>query len=262
MISPLPSEGFEQKVYVDPVGLPTVCVGRMDKKLKLGQKFTLDECMEMLAEDWKKHQAQLDAVVKVPYKSEWQQQALTDFTFNVGISNVQSSTLIKLLNQGKHVEACKQLTRWVKAGGKTLRGLVIRRDKTMPYCLGELNWDKQKAYKEFEVMYEEARKELETKTTCSYSSLSIIANILVALSISGLAVLGVISNVLAIPLLVGLAILLVFLGLLVALLIRVLMICIRKGEMMFDILFKPLLIALVITFLCMWVWVSFLQISR
>ena len=40
----------------------------------------------------------------------------------------------------------------------------------------------------------------------SYSSLSIIANILVALSISGLAVLGVISNVLAIPLLVGLAV--------------------------------------------------------
>lgn len=40
----------------------------------------------------------------------------------------------------------------------------------------------------------------------SYSSLSIIANILVALSISGLAVLGVISNVIAIPLLVCLAI--------------------------------------------------------
>ena len=40
----------------------------------------------------------------------------------------------------------------------------------------------------------------------SYSSLSIIANILVASSISGLAVLGVISNVMAIPLLVCLAI--------------------------------------------------------
>lgn len=40
----------------------------------------------------------------------------------------------------------------------------------------------------------------------SYSSLSILANVLVALSVSGLAVLGVISNVLAIPLLVGLAI--------------------------------------------------------
>ena len=48
----------------------------------------------------------------------------------------------------------------------------------------------------------------------SYSSLSIIANILVALSISGLSVLGVISNVLAIPLLVGLAISFGVLGLL------------------------------------------------
>lgn len=48
----------------------------------------------------------------------------------------------------------------------------------------------------------------------SYSSLSIIANILVALSISGLAVLGVISNVIAIPLLVCLAITLGVVGLL------------------------------------------------
>lgn len=47
----------------------------------------------------------------------------------------------------------------------------------------------------------------------SYSSLSILANVLVALSISGLAVLGVVSNVLAIPLLVGLAMLFGILGL-------------------------------------------------
>ena len=101
--------------------------------------------------------------MKVDYKSEWQQQALTDFTFNLGIGSVQSSTLLKLLNQGKHVEACQQLTRWVKAGGKTLAGLVKRRDKEMPYCLGDLPWDKQKAYNEFEVEFEKARKELETK---------------------------------------------------------------------------------------------------
>ena len=44
------------------------------------------------------------------------------------------------------------------------------------------------------------------RLTKSYSSLSIVANILVALSISGLAVLGVISDVVAIPILVGLAI--------------------------------------------------------
>lgn len=161
----LPSEGLVQDVYLDPVGLPTVCVGHMDKTLPLGKKFSLDECMELFAEDWKKHEKQLDGVVKRHYASEWQKAALTDFTFNLGIGSVRSSTLIKLLNQGKHKEACQQLSRWVYAGGSKLRGLVIRRTKTMPYCLGELSWDKQKAFEEFEREYndEKARQELETK---------------------------------------------------------------------------------------------------
>lgn len=52
-----------------------------------------------------------------------------------------------------------------------------------------------------------------TRLLKSYSSISIIANILVALSISGLAVLGTVSSVIAIPLLVGLAITFGMLGL-------------------------------------------------
>lgn len=164
----LPSEGLEQKVYIDPVGLPTACVGHMDKSLKLGQTFTIEQCMDMFAEDWKKHQEQLNKVVKVPYKSEWQKEALTDFTFNIGIGNVQSSTLLQLLNQGKHVEACKQLSRWVKGKVKgkmtTLKGLVIRRTNTMPYCLGELSWDKQEAFEEFKREYDEIYKRQEEGT--------------------------------------------------------------------------------------------------
>lgn len=157
----IPAEGMEQKVYVDPVGLPTVCVGHMDKALKKGQTFSIEECMDMFAKDWKKHQKQLDSVVKVPYKSEWQKEALTDFTFNVGIGNVKSSTLISLVNQGRHKAACEQLSKWVKAGGKTLKGLVTRRANTMPYCLGELSYDKQKAYSEFQKEYEAIKRQKE-----------------------------------------------------------------------------------------------------
>jgi len=161
----LPSESLSQPVYLDPVGLPTVCVGHMDKSLKLGQRFSVDECMKMFAEDWKKHQAQLNSVVKVGYASEWQKEALTDFTFNLGIGNVKSSTLLRKLNAKDHVGACRELTKWVKARVKgklvTLRGLVTRRANTMPFCMGELSYDKQKAFKDFEVEYEKARKELE-----------------------------------------------------------------------------------------------------
>ena len=52
----MPAEGLHTTVYADPIGLPTVCVGRMDKALKKGETFTIEECMEMFAKDWKKHQ--------------------------------------------------------------------------------------------------------------------------------------------------------------------------------------------------------------
>lgn len=156
----LPSEGYVPVPYPDPVGLKTYCVGHLALKGEVVKnKYSEEECMSIFASDWKKHLKQLDSVVKVDYKSEWQRQALNDFTFNNGIGNVKSSTLIKKLNSGDHVGACQQLSDWVKARvrGKlvTLRGLVTRRDKTMPYCLGELSYDKQKAYKEFEELYNE-----------------------------------------------------------------------------------------------------------
>lgn len=158
----LPSEGFKNKVYSDPAGLPTVCVGHMDKNLKRGQSFSDEDCLNLFAKDWVKHQKQLDSLVKVPYASEWQRAALTDFTFNVGIGNVKSSTLIKLLNQGRHEEACLQLLRWNKAGGRVLRGLVVRRENALPYCLGKVSADKQKSYEEFVKEWEnEVAKRLE-----------------------------------------------------------------------------------------------------
>ena len=146
----LPSEGLVLAPYSDPVGLTTYCAGHLALKTdKVKSSYTEQECMDIFASDWKKHLKELDSVVKVPYKSEWERQALNDFTFNNGIGNVKSSTLLKLLNKGKHVEACEQLVRWVYAKGKKLRGLVIRRDKTMPYCLGNLSYDQQKHYEAF-----------------------------------------------------------------------------------------------------------------
>lgn len=47
----------------------------------------------------------------------------------------------------------------------------------------------------------------------SYSSLSLIANILIALSVSGLSVLGVLTSELAAPVLIGAAVLFGVLGL-------------------------------------------------
>lgn len=90
------------------------------------------------------------SVVKVPYKSGEKREALTDFTFNVGIGNVQAVPCYRLSTKTS-TQGFVDNTRWVKGKveGKmvTLKGLVTRRDKTMPYCLGELSWDKQQEFK-------------------------------------------------------------------------------------------------------------------
>lgn len=152
----LPSEGLVLSPYSDPVGLKTACVGHLyTKKDVVKAKYTEEECMTIFAQDYKKHRAELGSVVKVPYASEWEREALTDFTFNNGIGNVKSSTLLSLVNQGKHKEACQQLVRWVFAKGKKLKGLVTRRDNTMPYCLGDLPYDKQKDFENFQKEYQE-----------------------------------------------------------------------------------------------------------
>ncbi|MNQ59022.1 Lysozyme RrrD [compost metagenome] len=157
----LPSEGLVLSPYADPVGLRTACVGHLVVKgEKVKDKYTEEECMTIFAKDYKKHQDETDKMVggKDKFASEWQRAAATDMTFNNGAGLIGPSTMISLIKQGRHIEACKQLTRWVKAKGKTLKGLVIRRDKTMPYCLGELSWDKQKAFEEFEREYNEIKK--------------------------------------------------------------------------------------------------------
>lgn len=160
----LPSEGLVLSPYADPVGLTTYCVGHLAKKQdKVKASYNIEECMEIYALDWKKHEKETVNMVggEDKFVSVWQRAAVTDMTFNNGPGLISSSTMISLIKQGKHVEACDQLIRWVYAKGKKLNGLVKRREKTMPYCLGELPYDKQKAYEQFKREYDEASKKLE-----------------------------------------------------------------------------------------------------
>jgi lysozyme len=53
--------------------------------------------------------------------------ALVDFSFNLGLGNLGSSTLLKKLNAGDVKGASEEFLRWDKAGGKVLAGLTRRR---------------------------------------------------------------------------------------------------------------------------------------
>ena len=53
--------------------------------------------------------------------------ALTDFAYNLGVSRYRASTLRKRINEGDWEGAKTELGRWVRGGGRVLRGLVLRR---------------------------------------------------------------------------------------------------------------------------------------
>ncbi|OTP79508.1 Phage lysin / Phage lysozyme or muramidase [Caballeronia sordidicola] len=70
--------------------------------------------------------AAVDSLVKVPLASH-EKAALVDFTFNVGSKNLQTSTLLKLLNAGDYAGAANEFPKWNLASGKVMPGLVKRR---------------------------------------------------------------------------------------------------------------------------------------
>jgi lysozyme len=53
--------------------------------------------------------------------------ALTSFAFNVGLGNLQRSTIRMKHNRGDYEGAAEAFMAWTKAGGKELKGLVNRR---------------------------------------------------------------------------------------------------------------------------------------
>ena len=130
-------EGKENPVYLDPVGILTSCYGHTGPELKIGQTFTDEQCLEQLAADLVKHDKQLRSVVKVTM-SEGEHAAYLSAVYNYGIGNFQTSTALKLLNEGRRKEACVEAIRFVFAQKKFFKGLLNRRIDEAKICLKDL----------------------------------------------------------------------------------------------------------------------------
>lgn len=144
-------EGIENKVYKDAVGLPTIGVGHLLTKDELSSHQLIiddtpvnydnglndDQVYDLLAQDLNRFESTVDESVTVDLAQN-QFDALVSFSFNVGTGAFKSSTLLKHLNGGDYNDVPNQLLRWVKADGKTLQGLVNRRENEIKLWMGEI----------------------------------------------------------------------------------------------------------------------------
>jgi lysozyme len=135
-------EGVRNKPYQCPALLWTVGVGHVidpnHAKVPMADRKALPipagwdriltsiEIDDILRTDLNRFEQGVLRLIKVPL-TQGQFDALVSFSFNVGLGNLQNSTLRMKLNRSEYDAAAEQFLVWTKAGGKVLPGLVKRR---------------------------------------------------------------------------------------------------------------------------------------
>lgn len=119
-------EGLELKAYKDSVGVLTVGWGSTGSHVKPGMVITKEQAETLIKQDVSRFEKGISDLVKVPLTQN-QFDALVSFSFNLGLGNLKSSTLLKKLNASDYSGAANEFLRWNKAAGKVLNGLTRRR---------------------------------------------------------------------------------------------------------------------------------------
>ena len=124
-------EGERINAYDDGVGVWTIGCGTIKYpngvRVKKGDTCTEAQAESYLKNDLVKFENAINRLVKVPLNQN-QFDAISSFTYNLGETNLSSSTLLKKLNAKDYTGAADQFPRWNKAGGKVMNGLTRRRE--------------------------------------------------------------------------------------------------------------------------------------
>ena len=119
-------EGCELESYRCSANVLTIGYGTT-KNVVEGMKISQHQAEELLMKDLEEFEEYVEDLIDVPLEQN-QFDALVAWTYNLGPTNLKTSTLRKGLNKGAYDDVAEQIKRWNKANGKVLKGLVRRRN--------------------------------------------------------------------------------------------------------------------------------------
>jgi len=114
---------------IDPAHLAVKYEERRNLPIPEGwdRALTMDEVDRILAQDLGRFERGVVRLCPAAVGRQGVFDALVSFAFNVGLGNLQRSTLRMKTNRGEFEEAAEEFMKWTKAGGRVLPGLVKRR---------------------------------------------------------------------------------------------------------------------------------------
>ena len=118
-------EGCELESYRCSANVLTIGYGTT-KNVVEGMKISQHQAEELLMKDLEEFEEYVEDLIDVKLEQH-QFDALVAWTYNLGPTNLKTSTLRKVLNKGAYDDVPEQMKRWNKAGGQVLKGLVRRR---------------------------------------------------------------------------------------------------------------------------------------
>jgi lysozyme len=137
-------EGCHNQPYKCPATLWTIGYGRVlypdQARLKTDERasyplrsehnrvFANDEIDSLLEADLQRFSNGVLRYCPAAADNMCHLDAMVSFAYNVGLGNLQSSTLRMKYNRGDYQGAADEFLKWTKAGGKVLNGLVRRRE--------------------------------------------------------------------------------------------------------------------------------------
>ena len=137
-------EGCHSSPYRCPAGLWTIGYGHVlypgQARLKTPERsayplrpehnrvFEYDEIDELLEQDLQRFQDGVSRLCPATDDSQSHFDAMVAFSFNVGLGNLQASTLRMKYNRGEFEGAADEFLKWRKSNGVVLAGLVRRRE--------------------------------------------------------------------------------------------------------------------------------------
>ena len=119
-------EGLELNAYQCAAGVWTIGYGHT-KGVKPGDQINKAVADSLLVEEMEEYEKAVNDAVTISI-DQCMFDALVSWTYNLGPSNLNASTMLKVLNSGDYDGVPEQIKRWNKANGKVLEGLIRRRE--------------------------------------------------------------------------------------------------------------------------------------